>query len=338
MKQEKHTPERTLNKKMLERLIIIHNAIKAGMFPDVPRLQKFYCEQTGYSKVGEATIYRDIDLLRTYFHAPLEFNREKGGYYYFDQKWDFALNSISTEDVFYLSAAKTLFSSFDGTPMYKAISDVIDFVTDTQGVGKSSLLKRIAIPPAPKITIDEIIWKKVLESLQKNLIVEFDYAGRWNQEKSHRRIAPYQILMDNGQCFLFGYDLNKDTERMFSLNRMKNFIVTSEHFELPDDFEFSSRCGGGRFGAFMTEDSVDFLIDFYEDARLLDKERSWSDNQVVTDFDDEGKTRIKFSSTQVLRVMEWVLSQGENAVPIEPKWFVENWKKHIDAMEKRIKK
>ena len=84
MKQKLNPPERTLNKKMLERLIIIHNAIKAGMYPDVPSLQKLYCEQTGYSKVGEATIYRDIDLLRTYFHAPLEFDREKGGYYYFD--------------------------------------------------------------------------------------------------------------------------------------------------------------------------------------------------------------------------------------------------------------
>ena len=103
MKQESNIPERTLNKKMLERLIIIHNAIKAGMYPDVPRLQKLYCEQTGYSKVGEATIYRDIDMLRTYFHAPLEFNREKGGYNYFDDKWDFALNNISADDVFYLS-------------------------------------------------------------------------------------------------------------------------------------------------------------------------------------------------------------------------------------------
>ena len=267
----------------------------------------------------------------------MEFDREKGGYYYLDDKWDFALNSISTEDVFYLSAAKTLLSSSDGTPMYKAISDVIDFVTDTQGVGKSSLLKRIAIPPAPKITIDEIIWKKVLESLQKNLIVEFDYAGRWNPEKSHRRIAPYQILMDDGQCFLFGYDLNKDAERMFSLNRMETFIVTSEHFELPDDFEFSSRCGGGKFGAFMTEDSVEFVIDFYEDARSLVKEKIWADNQSITDFNDKEKTRIAFSSTQVLKVMEWILSQGKNAVPVEPEWFVENWKKHIEGMKKRTK-
>jgi len=40
MKEKSKSPERTLNKKMLERLIIIHNAIKAGMYPDVQKLQK----------------------------------------------------------------------------------------------------------------------------------------------------------------------------------------------------------------------------------------------------------------------------------------------------------
>ena len=59
-----------------------------------------------------------------------------------------------------------------------------------------------------------------------------------------------------------------------------------------------------------------------------------ADNQKVTDFENEEKTRIEFSSTQTLRVMEWILSQGANAVPVSPDWFVDDWKKKIDAMEK----
>ena len=336
MKQTQNIPERTLNKKMLERLIIIHNAIKAGMYPDVTRLQKLYCEQTGYSKVGEATIYRDIDMLRTYFHAPLEFDRDNGGYYYMDDNWDFALNSISTDDVFYLSAAKTLLSSFEGSPIYDSISEVINFVTDTQQVGKSSLLKRIAVSPAPKMKVDNELWKNILNSLQENLIVEFDYKGRWNTEITHRRISPYQILMDNGQFFLFGYDLNKGAERIFSLSRMQNYIITSEHFELPDNYEFSTRCGGGKFGTFITEESYDFIIDFYNDSRAMVKECVWADNQKITDFED--KTRLEFSSTQVMPIMEWVLSQGANAIPVSPDWFVDDWKTNIMTIVKKIKK
>ena len=332
MKQKKQ-----LNKKMLERLIIIHNAIKSGCYPNIQQLQRLYCERTGYSKVGEATINRDIDTLRTYFNAPLEFDRTKGGYYYSDDNFEFALNNISADDIFYLTAAKTLLSSFDGSPVYTAISEVIDFVTDTQGTGKSSLLKRIAVPPHPKVLTNEENWKDVLCSLQKNVIIEFDYNGRWNTETTHRRIAPYQILMDDGMCFLFGYDLDKNAERQFSLNRMKNVVVTDKKFELPEDYDFSSRCGGGKFGSFFNGNPNNFIIDFYGNAREYVKECIWADNQVITDFDDEKKTRIEFSSTQELKVKEWILAQGANAVPIAPDGFVENWKETIEKMFENLK-
>ena len=298
---------------------------------------RLYCEQTGYSKVGEATINRDLNTLRIYFHAPLEFDKQKGGYYYIDDNFDFALNNISTDDIFYLSAAKTLLSSFDGSPVYKAISDVIDFVTDTQCVGKSNLLKRIAVPPVPKVVTNEDVWKKILHSLQENLVVKFDYNGRWNPETTHRKFAPYQILMENGYCFLFGYDFDRDSERIFYLSRVRNLEVTNEHFDLPEDFEFHSRSGGGKFGAFMTDDIVNFEIDFYGEARQYVKDCIWADNQEITDIEEEEKTRIKFSSTQWLKVKEWILAQGANAIPRGPKWFVDDWKNTVQEMMENLK-
>ena len=83
----KKVTTRKLNKKMLERIIIIHNAIKSGICPDNRKLQSIYCEQTGYENVGKATISRDIDTLRTYFQAPLMFDKKRGGYCYSDTNW-----------------------------------------------------------------------------------------------------------------------------------------------------------------------------------------------------------------------------------------------------------
>ena len=332
MKQKNQKqPARQINKKMIERLLIIHNAINAGLYPDNKKLRSLYLETTGYSNVGEATINRDIDMLRTNFNAPLEFDRQKGGYYYFE-KFDLALNSITAEDAFYLSAAKILLSSFEGSPMYKSISEVINFVTDTQGIGKSALLKRIAVAPAPKFITKEETWSKVLEALQNNLIIEFDYKGRWNTEITHRRVHPYQILLEEGRCLLFGYSEERKGERLFVLNRMCNLAVTDGHFELPENFEFSSRCGGGKFGAFMGDEVYDFVIDFYGDACSYVKECVWADNQELVDYADEEKTRMSFSSTQWLKVLEWVLSQGANAVPVSPDWFVDEWKSAVGGM------
>ena len=337
MKKKETKETRISNKKMLERIIIVHNAIKSGMYPNNKQLRRLYCEQTGYSKVGEATICRTIDALRTYFKAPLEYDRQKNGYYYFED-WDFVLNNITAQDVFYLSAAKTLLSSFQGSPLYDKISGVIDFVTDAQAVGKSALLNRIAIPPVPKFSVDKWVWDDVIRALRDNLIIEFDYIGRWDTEQHHRRVLPYQILLEEGVCYLYGFAEEREDTRLFVLSRIKNLEITADHFKLPADYEMVSQAGGGHFGTFASKDLDKYVIDFYGDARQYIKDRVWADDQKITDFDDDDRTRIEFSSTQFRPIQYWVLSQGGNAIPREPEWLVEEWRDQIKQMVKNTKR
>ena len=95
---------KTHTRNMLERIIIIHNTIKSGTYPNKDDLATIYQKTIGCkNKPGIATISRDIETLRTRFGAPLEFDRNRKGYYYEDNNWEFALNNISTEEIFYLS-------------------------------------------------------------------------------------------------------------------------------------------------------------------------------------------------------------------------------------------
>ena len=325
-----------LTKRKIERLIKINNAIKSGLYPNTKQLQKLIKEETGYKKVGIATISRDLNTLRIYFRAPIEYDRAKNGYYYIDDNYEFALNEISLEDAFYLSTVKTLLANFNGSPMYNEIKNVIDFVTDTQGYGKNRLLDRIAIPPLPKVIVSEETWKSVMTALQENTCLKFDYNGRWNTATTHRFVRPYQLLLQDGMYYLFGFDELADNgkggERLFCLPRMKNVENTTKTFELPENFDFSSRCSGGRFGAFKGEKAVHYEIDFYSDARQYVKDCVWADDQEIYDVDEEDRTTITFSTSQSVKVLEWVLSMGANACPIAPADFVERWKSEIRGM------
>lgn len=342
MAADKTANERKLNKKMIERIIIMHNLIKSGVYPNIAAIKKHYLSTTGYKDVGEATIYRDINTLQVNFKAPLEFDRQRNGYYYMDDNWEFALNQISTDEVFYLSSAKTLLSSFEGTPMYREIADVIDFVTDTQTAGKSALLKRIAIPPTPKVIINDDTWDVVMSALRGNFIIEFDYNGRWNTATTHRRVRPYQILLQDGMYFLFGWDENasnkgnkaapEGAERLFCMNRIKNLSRTGTTFRLPENFDFTSRCSGGKFGAFMESHPDRYVIVFKGPGRQYVKDCIWADDQVITDDDEALTTTITFTSAQSQKVLEWVLAQGRFARPTSPEWFVKCWKDEILGM------
>ncbi|MBQ2553334.1 MAG: WYL domain-containing protein [Treponema sp.] len=316
-----------VNYPILERIVKIHAEIKSGKYPNVGELAKRL-------EVSIPTINRDVDFLKNRFNAPIEYDAKKRGYYY-SEDFDMPLNSFSPEDLQTLFCAKMLLSSYEGTPVYDNAKKLIDFLTDSRNIGNSNFLNRIALPPTPKIIIDEKIWSEIVKAMQENFVIEFDYNGRWNPESSHRRVHPYQILLDDGVCFVFGFSEERDDERLFALNRIKKLTVTEEHFELPEDFDFSSRCGGGKFGAFMTDDKEKFTIDFFDESRQFVKDCVWADNQKISDFDDENRTRISFDSTQSLKILEWVLSQGRNARPVSPEWFVQNWKDEIKAMGKK---
>lgn len=66
------------------------------------------------------------------------------------------------------------------------------------------------------------------------------------------------------------------------------------------------------------------------------KDCIWADNQKITDIEEE-KTRIEFTSTQWLKVKEWILAQGENAIPRSPQWFVDSWKNTVLEMNENLK-
>lgn len=318
------------NHLMLERLSKIHTKIKSGCYPNT--------HQLAYdNEVSIPTISRDIEFLRDRFEAPIEYDAAHRGYYY-SKNFDMPLNMVSQKDLLTLSLTKQLLSQYEGSPIYKEISSIITMLSDSPGIGKSDFLKRVAAPPLPKAVMNEDAWNIVIECLQENTVIKFDYNGRWKTETTHRMLRPYQVLLQEGMYFVFGFDENADGgkggERLFNLSRMKNLENTGRTFELPEDFEFASRCGGGRFGAFKEAEKVKYEIEFYDDARQFVKDCVWADDQEFFDIDEENITTIKFSSSQSTKVLEWVLSQGMRAKPIAPESFVERWKQELRGMLK----
>lgn len=53
---------------------------------------------------------------------------------------------------------------------------------------------------------------------------------------------------------------------------------------------------------------------------------------------EDGSVIITFSSGQIYEILRFVLSQGFNAIPLEPKELVDEWKNHIKIMYKNINK
>ena len=72
-------------------------------------------------------------------------------------------------------------------------------------------------------------------------------------------------------------------------------------------------------------------------ARSIIREDIWADNQTIEIDKKEGAVKLVFTTSQWIPVLRWMLSFGENARPLEPDWFVEEWKTNIIKMFDFIK-
>lgn len=312
--------------RMLERISHIHRKIKSGCYPNT--------KQLAYElESGLATISRDLDYMRDRMYAPIEYDFTHKGYYYTEAFEPSMQNHLSDKDLRVMLSAKVLLSHYKNTPIYEEACSMLDLLSSNAMEGKNTaLMNRIAVAPTVETNVNQEIWNSIQDSLNQNHILQFDYTDRWGKKTEQRRLRPYQLVLDEGICYLFGFDELRQAERIFSLVRMKNAVVTEDEFELPENYEFESRCKDGNFGAVFSKKAEYYVIEFYNEARLLVKEKIWADSQVFKE--DENKTTIEFDSSQFLKIKSWVLSNGCNAKPIQPEWLVKEWKRHVEGMVK----
>ena len=202
----------------------------------------------------------------------------------------------------------------------------------------ASLSNRFYIAPRPKPLIDDDVVEKVVEAIKNNYFLDFNYFSKWEPEERHRKIMPFQLVFDAGSLFLYGAGIKTpDNPRLFKLSKMHNVeILYSKTFLLPQNFRFREAFETGRFGAFQYDEEYEFAIEFYGEARSTIRENIWADNQTIEIDKKEGAVKLVFTTSQWIPVLRWVLSFGANARPLEPDWFVEEWKKNVFKMYENL--
>jgi predicted DNA-binding transcriptional regulator YafY len=155
--------------------------------------------------------------------------------------------------------------------------------------------------------------------------------GAYDTQYVPRRVRPYQLLFDTGIWYLYGFAEERKGIRIFSLYRVKNIALTKDRFSLPKDFDYRDR-GAGFFGVFSGQEKQRFKIVFYDNSVAWVKDRKWAEDQKIVEADDG--VIITFTSSQFDKVLEWVLSRGCTALPLEPESLVDAWRGNIEEMRK----
>ena len=281
---------------------------------------------------SSATLGRELSKIGDEGEQIITFDKHKLTFR-MNENWKSAkhIKSDSLLDYGSLGIMKSLLEQYQNTPLYKSVIDKIEELAEMPIEDFS----RIAVPPKPEYNKDDQKkFSKIFDYMTQNLKIQFYYTGRWHgDERKNRVVRPYQLLLDNGTCYLYGYDEEKQDDRLFVLRRMEEIRhVNNERFDLPVDFEFSLKHGFSKFGAYTFKEPVKYKIEFYGNTQIWISENKWADDQILETT--ENKTVLTFTSSQDDKILEWILSCGSDAKPIEPEVFVKRWKDKICEMAK----
>jgi predicted DNA-binding transcriptional regulator YafY len=331
IKTEQRQARASLPKLALPRICHIDREIASGKFPNT----KYLAEK--YEGVSVSTISRDIAFMKDFLDAPIEYDALRRGYYYSEPNYRIPGSFAGAEDLLALGMAKNILSLYRDTPLYDAASNLIDSITaPLSHEDKTGWIEnRIVVPQVPQAAVSPEIWNAIIEGLRENRCLSFEYRGTYDEDYKLRRVRPYQLLFDNGVWFLYGLAEDRKEIRIFSLVRIKNIALTQNRFTLPADYDYRLAAGDSYFGVFAGQKKRRFRLAFYNEASICVRERLWAGNQKVEE-NEEGVV-ISFSSTQYNKVLEWLLSHGGNAQPLEPEELIADWKWHIEVMAEMAK-
>jgi predicted DNA-binding transcriptional regulator YafY len=314
----------------LPRIYFIDREIASGKYPNTTTLAKAY-------EVSIPTISRDIEFMRNMMNAPIEYDFTRKGFYYTEKTFRLPAAFANAEDMLALGMAKTLLSLYQDTPIYAVTRQLMESITapleDAQNPHWYE--DRILVPPVPSVLFSPEIWQTITEGLRQNRLLKFEYRSTWSSGFHTRRVRPYQLLFDNGAWYLYGYAEERRGMRMFSLSRIRNIVLEDETFIFPASADYRARTDGSCFGAYSSEKKRRFRIAFFNDGAMRIKERRWAADQRIKETPDG--VVLSFTSAQYGKVLELVLANGRDALPLEPTELVRDWQNNIRDMQKRVK-
>ena len=154
---------------------------------------------------------------------------------------------------------------------------------------------------------DNVLFENIKQAILKKLTIKFTYFNS-RGEKSYRTSDPLKIWFKEKAWYLFAYCHNKKDIRQFKINRIKELILTEEHFDKSmEDFEINDE-----------KEAVKRVKVIVE----IDKSQAY---RVYDEFSEENINKMKDGNFEVIMEnpeSEWVygylLSFGEYLKVKEP--------------------
>ncbi|ACK70857.1 conserved hypothetical protein [Gloeothece citriformis PCC 7424] len=299
----------------LERLLKIDQLLRSSQ-----RITQGILAQ--HLEVKERTVRDDLHFLRDRYHAPLEFNKQKG-WFYTDSNWRLPSISLSQGELFALTLGARMLEAYAGSAYEKELRSSIEQLSkrlpekswvNLQQLADERIIFRSG---AEMLNLNSEIFQQLVEAFNTSRRVWIHYYAATRNEESERVVDPYFLDIYRGSNpYLIGFCHKRQAIRDFRIDRIKKLRLLDEKFQRDPNFDAKAYLEK-RFQHEGGEKLFSVAIWFDKLSAPFIRERRWHVTQEITEHPDTSLT-LHLVTAGLNDLKRWVLGYGKGAKVLEP--------------------
>jgi predicted DNA-binding transcriptional regulator YafY len=271
-------------------------------------------------EVNVRTAYRDLDFLRDEWRAPVEYDPHQGSYVLTEPMTELPHVALTHGELLAIYFAEKVVRQYRGTPfeadLAGAFRKILELLPEQVKVSPSALGDYLSMDLGALYAPDAAIFRDVLGALRRKNTALIRYRSLSAGRTTDRRVRPYHVFNVGGDWYLAAWDERRKEVRDFALHRIRRITLTTERYEIPDDFDFRTYMAGAlaiEKGARPAPVAIRFAP---RQARWI-RERRWHASARIQEEMGGGLVlRMMVAETSELR--RWVLQFGSEAEVVSP--------------------
>jgi len=212
----------------------------------------------------------------------------------------------------------------------KVYNSLPEFLKNSMG----SYIKNYEIISEPFVDLEKHQKKFILlkKAINHELKILVDYYSMSSDQITQRKLNPYNIFFNNGAPYLYAYCHLREEKRIFRIDRIRNIKLTTEEFELPDNFSLAEELNNS-WGVEQGSEEMEVKIKFRGRSARFVPEYHWSDNQEIEKI-SENEIIFKVKTNSREEIKKWILGYGADAELLKPHDLREEMQQEIEKMLK----
>lgn len=219
-----------MEKKRMLRLLKLVGQLKARRYPNAVSFTKLLREAEMMENLNiackERTFMRDLAVLREEFHAPIEFDHERNGYYLRFPAWEFKIPVLADDALLTTLLGARVAGEVLPSPLREKVMSTMEssLATSDTTFYDRTFFETLLIASEAKTTVRPEIFEALYQTWRQRCVVHLTYRTGSTGKISAYDFEPHLIASHRGNWYVKGREPGRPESKVLAVFR----IVSAE--------------------------------------------------------------------------------------------------------------